>query len=44
MRVVGLGPASDQLRMSVADMDVVHVARAKVDIRMCPVCPVPHPA
>ena len=44
LRVLGLGPASDRLSMNVADLDVVHVARAKADTRMCPVCPFPHPA
>jgi hypothetical protein len=42
LRALGLESASDRLRMRVADMDVVHVARAKVDIRLCPACPLPH--
>ena len=44
MRKVGLQSATQRLRASVGDLDIVFVARAKSDISYCPVCPVPHPA
>lgn len=44
MRTLGLELASDRLRMRVADLSLVAEARAKADIRKCPVCPVPHAA
>ena len=44
MRKVGLQSATQRLRASVADLDIVFVARAKSDISYCPVCPAPHPA
>lgn len=44
LRDVGLEAASRQLRAHVADLDVVFVARARSDLRKCPVCLVSHGA
>jgi hypothetical protein len=44
MRTLGLENASDRLRMVVADLGEVQEARAKVDTKLCPVCPLPHAA
>jgi hypothetical protein len=44
LRQLGLATASRQLRAHVADLDSVFVARARSDLRQCPVCLVSHEA
>jgi len=44
LKKVGLQGATQGLRASVADLDIVFVARARSDVTYCPVCPHPHPA
>ena len=42
MGELGLEGASDRLRMTVADLDVVHEALARADAEHCPACRSPH--
>jgi hypothetical protein len=43
LRALGLAAATRRLSASVADLDIVFVARAKSDLQWCPACPRPHP-
>ena len=43
LRALGLAAATRRLSASVADLDIVYTARARSDLRWCPVCPRPHP-
>jgi hypothetical protein len=43
VRTLGLATASDMLQAKVADLDIVHFARARADVRFCPFCSKPHP-
>jgi hypothetical protein len=42
LREMGLASASRRLQASVADLDVVFVARARNDLAKCPVCRMVH--
>ena len=44
MNQLGLASATRRLNANVADLDIVFVARARSDLRWCPLCPAPHPA
>jgi len=43
VRKIGLAATSDMLQAKVADLDIVHFARAHADVRSCPFCSKPHP-